>query len=160
MSLSTTEIAQLWRHVNRQMHELFRSTVQQYDLPPVAYLVLRHIQKEPGINVSQLARRLGIAKSHVSNTTEHLAREGFVEKRSDPSDQRILRLYLSESAQGRLDEMGNRSQAVWTLVFEEFPEDDLQDMARLLRLLLPALERANEKLCDKEALDALTKRGV
>lgn len=146
MSVTTAEIVHLWRQANRQMRGLIRQAVGHYDLPPMAFPLLRHIQDEPGITVSELARRLSTAKSHVSNTIEQLVKEGLVERQSDPADQRMLRLYLSEAATKQLEDMARRTDEAWMLVFEEFPEAELEDVARFLNGLLRALERANDKL--------------
>lgn len=144
MSTTPTEIAQLWRQVNRQMRELARSTHEQHDLPPLAFPVLFHIRKEPGITVSELARKIGAAKSHISTLTDTLARDDFLEKRSDPADQRLIRLYLKQAAIDLLQKHEEHSQAMWAQVFNELPEQDLEDLARFLRNLLEAFERANE----------------
>lgn len=143
MSITPTEIAQLWRRVNREMRELVRSTVSQHDLPPLAFPVLYHIRKEQGVTVSELARRIGAAKSHISTLTDTLARDGYIEKQSDPSDQRLIRMYLTRSAADLLQEHEERSQAMWATVFEQLPEKDLEDLGRFLRNLLGAFEHAN-----------------
>src|SRR5690606_5764279 len=59
MPTTPTEVAQLWRRVNREVRELIRSTAKRDDLPPLTFPVLFHIQKEPGITVSELARKIG-----------------------------------------------------------------------------------------------------
>lgn len=146
MSIKPAEIAHLWHHVNRQMHDLFRTTVQKYDLPSMAYPVLRHIQKEPGITVSQLSRRFGTAKSHISKIADQLMRENFIEKRTDPSDQRILRLYLTPSALRSLKGMGDRATKLWAAVLDELPENESEDLLRFLRKLLEALVQVNNKI--------------
>ena len=149
--MKPAEIVQLWHHVNRQMYDIFRSTVRQYDLPAMSYLALRQIQKEPGITISELARRIGTAKSHVSNIADQLVREDFIEKRTDSSDQRILRLYLTRSAFGGLEGMGDRAEMLWAQVIEELPEGELEDFSRFLRKLLDALIRVNDKITDAES---------
>lgn len=142
MSITATEVAQLWRHVNREMRELIRSTVKHDDLPPLTFPVLFHIRKEPGITVSELARKIGAAKSHISTLTDGLVRDGYIEKQSDPSDQRLIRMYLTAAAVTLLKEHEERAQAMWAMVLEELPERDLEDLARFLRNLLGAFERA------------------
>lgn len=143
MPVTPLEIAQLWRHVNRHMRSLFRNTVGTLDLQPFSFLLLRHIDETPGITVSELSRRVGASKSHTSTITEQLVQEGYVEKRTDPADQRLLRLYGTELAKETLDRFGARAEAFWTAVFEEFPSDELKDVERVLHRLLEALERFN-----------------
>lgn len=142
MPTTPTEVAQLWRRVNREVRELIRSTAKRDDLPPLTFPVLFHIQKEPGITVSELARKIGAAKSHISTLTDGLERDGYIEKQSDPSDQRLIRMYLTSAAVSLLNEHEERAQAMWAMVLQQLPEQDLEDLARFLRNLLAAFERA------------------
>lgn len=139
------EISLLWRHVNRQMRELMYRAGKEFDVPPFSFMLLRHIKEEPGITLSELARRVGAAKSHASTTVEQLVQDGYVEKRADPSDQRVLRLHVTEAARRMFAGLGNRAQGVWAIVLEEF-EGDSDDVARFFTALLSALERANARM--------------
>lgn len=162
MTVTSVEISQLWRHVNRQMRELIRSTVKEPHLPVLSFLLLRHIQDEPGITLSELARRVGTAKSHTSTMVEQLLQEGHIEKRSDPSDQRVLKLYLTEGATRCLEGMGDRAQEAWRIVIQELPEGEFEEVERFLRTLLSALERANARIekADAEPRSASESEGV
>src|SRR5690606_40015840 len=104
------EIAVLGQHVNREMRALMLRAGKEYELPPFSFMLLRHIKEEPGITLSELARRVGAAKSHTSTTIEQLVQEGYVEKRADPSDQRVLRLHATEAAMRMFARMGDRAQ--------------------------------------------------
>lgn len=150
MSASINEIAHLWHHVSRQMYELFRTTVQQFDLPSMAYPMLRQIHHEPGITVSELSRRLGTAKSHVSELADLLVREKFIEKRSDPQDQRLLRLYLTSTALEGLNAMRERANELWNALLEELPEGAAEELLRFLRTFHAALVRVNRKIQETE----------
>lgn len=55
-----------------------------------------------GVIVSELARHTEAAKSHVSNVIDQLVERDCVEKRPDPGDQRLQRLYVTRAAQRAL----------------------------------------------------------
>ncbi|HLS89981.1 MAG TPA: MarR family winged helix-turn-helix transcriptional regulator [Limnochordia bacterium] len=145
MPSTPLEISLLWRHVNREMRGLLHRAGREFEMPPFSFMLLRHIKEEPGITLSELARRVGAAKSHTSTTIEQLVQEGYVEKRADPSDQRVLRLHATEAAMRMFARMGDRAQGVWAIVLEEF-EGDTDEVARFLKALLTALERANARM--------------
>ena len=154
VAVTPLEIAQLWRRVHREMRALFRATVRDERLPFLAFPLLRHIQDEPGLTLSELARRTESAKSHMSTVVEQLVQEGFIEKRSDPADQRVLNLYLTDQAERHLEEMERRAGEAWALVLEAFPEYGPDDVARFLSMLLAALERANARVRSQAASEA------
>lgn len=132
------------------MHGLLRRAGKEYDLPPFSFMLLRHIDQTPGVTLSELARRVGAAKSHTSKAADQLVQEGYVEKRSDPTDQRVIRLHTTEAAKRYFEAMGDRAQGVWALVLEEF-DGESDEVVRFLRSLLTALERANARLDAAEA---------
>lgn len=113
------------------------------DLPFGALIRLRHIAVEPGVTIGELARRSGTVKSHVSKMMEQLVRQGYVEKRTDPADQRLVRVYVTRSA--AVAEMETRAREAWSGVVDEIPEAQLEQVVRGLRILLAALEQANGK---------------
>jgi len=143
------EIAALWWHVNREMRALLHRVGKEYELPAFSFMLLRHIKEAPGITLSELSRQVGAAKSHISTTLETLVKEGYVEKRSDPNDQRVVRLHATEAARRYFAALGDRAQGVWALVLEEYSGSS-EEVARFLRELLGALERANARF-EREA---------
>jgi len=140
-----TEIGELWRSVNREMHERFRQAFQGCDLPFGTLILLRVIKGEPGITVGELARRSGMVKSQVSKLVEQLVQQGHVQKQADPSDQRLVRITPVATATGSLAEMEARARAAWAAVVDEVPDAQLADVARGLQILLTALAKAQEK---------------
>lgn len=156
MPVTPVEISQLWRHVNRNMRTLFQRSMTERDLPPLSFLLLRRIEEEPGVTLTELARRVGSSKSHTSTMVDQLAQEGYVEKRSDPADQRVIRLHLTKEAERRFERMGERAGEVWAIVLQELPEGDIEDIARFLRTLLAALERANARIGEDASLASHT----
>ena len=141
-----TEVGELWRKINKDIHHRFRDAFRGCDLPFGGLLLLRHIGRQPGVTVGELARRSGMVKSHVSKMLEQLVRQGYVERRADPADKRLVRAYVTQSATDRMAEMEARAQDAWSAVMDEVPEAQLEDVARGLRILLAALETANGKV--------------
>src|SRR5690606_39702393 len=102
---------------------------------------LRQISAGPGVTLSELARRVGAYKSLITTTVEHLVKEGYVEKRSDPSDQRVVRLHVTEAARSFLASLGDRARGVWAVALEEY-DGPSEEVVRFLQALLEAGGRA------------------
>ncbi|HEY3316714.1 MAG TPA: MarR family transcriptional regulator [Bacillota bacterium] len=143
MSESLGEIGELLRSVNRAIHDRFRQAFQGCELHPGAMFMLRHISQEPGLTVGELAKRAGTAKSHVSKMMEQLVQQGYVEKRADPTDQRLVRIHVTRAAAENLSEMEERAREAWAGVVREIPQGQMEQVVRGLRILLTALEKAN-----------------
>ena len=90
-------LAELLYNFLRSVRPIWKQVLREQNLSPAALLILRQVAAEPWITINLLAQRTGIAKSHVSRIVNALSSQGRVEKRPDPSDQRLTRLYLTVS---------------------------------------------------------------
>ncbi len=136
-----SEIGELWHRLNREMRVALNDVFRESAMPPPVFFMLREIAREPGITVSELARRVAMVKSHVSRTVDHLARRGYVRKASDPADQRLIRLYATPAAGPALEHTARELQAAWQAVAANVPEEELAAVEQGMRILLRALER-------------------
>jgi DNA-binding MarR family transcriptional regulator len=136
---------ELLREVNHSIGKYIKEVIVRHDTPPTTMIITRHIWAEPGITISELARRTGIAKSHISNTIRDLDEKGWVEKKADAADQRLIHLHLTylaieELAQVRID-IRQRLRALVSSI----PEQQAADLVTGLKAVKSALDQAQEK---------------
>ncbi len=136
------ELGLLWRQVNREMHERMKEVFRDFDFSPMTHTLLHQIHKEPGVTVNQLARLSRTVKSNVSKLVDQLVAKDLVEKRADPSDQRLVRLYLTPKAEAQRDEVESRMQSAWLAVLNNIADDELEVAVGGLRAMRSALQRA------------------
>ena len=144
MSDPRAEIGKLWHQMSRELHDRFKQSFRDTDLPLMALILLRQIHEEPGVTISELARRSGTAKSHVSKMIDQLVQQGFLERRTDPADQRVLRVYMTQTAVNHKAAMEAKVQVLWTEVLAGLPQPDVEKVAAGLRILVGALDRSRE----------------
>mgnify|MGYP005834050091 CR=1 FL=1 len=143
-------LIELLQEVNRGFREHIREVLDGYKLPLAAMTVLKMIREEPGITVSELARRTGFAKSNVSNMIDWLGRQGWVEKRTDRADQRILHLHLTDSAADFLTAVKAEVRRRISDLVSGIPENRTGELIDGLREIHEALKKAKEKEKEKE----------
>ncbi len=146
------ELVELLRDVNRGLGKYARDVMSEHGIPFSMLMISKQIKAEPGITISELARRTGIAKSHISTSIRNFDQRGWVEKRSDASDQRILRLYLTKSATEELALVGSQIRQKFTALVADIPEQRARELVEGLRELKLALEKnrgndAHEPFC-------------
>jgi MarR family transcriptional regulator, organic hydroperoxide resistance regulator len=91
--------------------------------------------QEEGTTQSEIAERLHVQRATVTNMIHRLEAAGWIERRADPSDQRVLRVYLT--AQGRA--LHDRLQQVWTTVEAQTTQGmTLEEKLVFRRLLMQA----------------------
>lgn len=67
-------------------------------LTPANGNIMRYIDRNPGATPSEVADATGVFRSNLSTALRELERLGFVEKRSNPSDGRVIRLFSTAAA--------------------------------------------------------------
>ena len=122
-------------YTGRIHHMAFRSVLQEDGLPPAQAGALRIIIHTPGMSQRELADRLHIQRATVTVMLQKMERAGYVDRRPDPMDQRISRIYPTQAAV-QLDEEERRSvDGYFGQVFQNFTPQELQQMNEMLERL-------------------------
>lgn len=86
-------LAQVSRLHHYRAHELFSSLGLYRGQPPL----LIELWEQNGQTHSELAEKLHITPATATKMIQRMEKAGFVQRRSDPSDQRVSRVYLTET---------------------------------------------------------------
>lgn len=73
-----------------------------YGLTPHGLAVLGYLEQGTALTQRELARRCGVAPSTLNHTVDHLERSGWIERRRDAADRRLVRLALTETGHRQL----------------------------------------------------------
>jgi MarR family transcriptional regulator for hemolysin len=65
------------------------------------FVILDAVSVEPGLSQREIARRLSIEGPSVTRHLDHLEAEGLIERRGDPSDRRLTRVFLTDAGKER-----------------------------------------------------------
>lgn len=99
--------------------------------------LLRLVESRPGIGISEAARALHLAGNSVSTLVNHLVRDGYLIRETDPADRRAARLLLTEAAEQRLGDWQRRRAELVGRHVARLDEADRE----ALRAALPALRK-------------------
>jgi DNA-binding MarR family transcriptional regulator len=77
--------------------------------------VLQALWEQEGLMHTDLARRLQVQPATITKMLQRMERAGFVERRPDPNDQRISRVYLTTAGHAVRADV----QQVWRQLEEE-----------------------------------------
>ena len=121
-------LAQVCRLHHARAHTLLEEFGLYRGQPPV----LHALWEEEGRTHSELAARLHVQPATITKMIQRMERAGFVERRSDPEDQRVSRVYLTKAGHAIREDV----QQVWrTLEQETFAGFSLEERALLRRFL-------------------------
>jgi len=136
----TTDVARLMRTV-------FDRRVKTLGLTRPQWLALVRLKRRPGASQSELADLMEIEKAPAGKIVDRMQEKGWVERRPDPTDRRINRIYLTDR--------GERVHAAISPVAASTVNDSLADLTEEERAkLTDLLSVIKSRLLDMAAAGA------
>lgn len=141
------ELTEVVNRIRRALRASIRSEFPWETLPMAQVEILQRLAEEPGLRVSDLARRHRLAANTVSNLVQQLVTSGLLERATDPADRRAVTVRLTDAGSERLQ--------AWQRAHEHRIDTALTGLSptdrTAIAAALPALSRLATEL---EAADA------
>lgn len=142
----TTDIARLMRTV-------FDRRVKDLGITRPQWLAIVRLNRRPGASQSELADMMEIEKAPAGKIVDRLEERGWVERRADPVDRRINRIFLTER--------GKRVFAVISPVAQSTVRDAVADLSDTeIAVLMQLLMRVKTRLGELAEDDIPAKAGL
>ena len=85
--------------VARLLRTEFDRRVRQLGITRAQWLVLPRLHRRPGASHSELAEMMEVEKATAGRMIDRLVANGWVERRTQPDDRRVKRVYLTKEAE-------------------------------------------------------------
>ena len=128
-------------HVCKAHHFRVRQLLHEIGLYRGQQFVLCALWREEGVTHSELAEHLSVHPATVSNALRRMEQAGFLERRPDPEDQRISRVYLTP--EGR--DIRSAVERVWAKLEKETLRGFTNEERRSLESFLQRIHENLEK---------------
>jgi len=92
-------VGQLLAQVCRMSGHRLRGHMEKIGLHRGQGFALIHLWHNDGMSQSDLARSMHISPASVTNMLQRMERDGWIERKRDEADQRVVRVYLTAKAQ-------------------------------------------------------------
>jgi len=96
--------------------------------PPLFFTLV----KQDGLSQKELSDRLHLKAATVAVMLKRMEKAGLVERRPDPEDQRILRVYLTEKGKNIHNEVKEALKSMDSECFGNFTDEEKLTLKRLL----------------------------
>ena len=135
-------LAQICRLHHVRAHTLLETLGLYHGQPPM----LRALWEQEGLTHSELAASLHVQPATMTKMVKRMEKAGFVERKSDPDDHRVSRVYLTDA--GR--DVETQVKQVWrTLEDETFAGFTMEERVLLRRFFLQMRENLLQVTEDK-----------
>ena len=102
--LQKLTLGHLLAKVSRFVGGRMRMKLDSIGLRHAQGMILFHLWRQDGIAQNVLAQALHITPPTATNTLQRMERDGWIERRRDAADQRIVRVYLTPKARALHEE--------------------------------------------------------
>lgn len=143
----TRNLGFLIHEVARLMRRSFDQRVQELGLTQAQWRTLVHLSRSEGMNQSALAEILEIRPITLTRLLDKLQQAGWIERRQDPSDRRVYRLYITAQAQpmlAQLDTAAAETRAEATAGLSDAARRQFIDLLCAAKTNLLAAQRSRE----------------
>lgn len=108
---------------------------RSHDLSVAQFRSLGFINRNPGTQLSSVAKHLGLTPPSTSKLIDGLVERHLVERQPSTTDRRCITLHLTGSGKALLEASYQASKATLSIRLAGLAENDRADIIRALRLL-------------------------
>jgi MarR family transcriptional regulator, organic hydroperoxide resistance regulator len=135
-----TEIIELQRKVDQGRRQYEPDVWIRLNITVPQLKSLFFISHEGTTNLSKLAARLAVTPTNVTGIVDRLLKKGLVTRTESGQDRRILVLKLTEDGEKLVTRLRERRRGYMSDVLARMSRDDLEILARGIKLLANAVE--------------------
>jgi DNA-binding MarR family transcriptional regulator len=93
-------------------------------MSPAGLGVLRLLLAQDGLKSSEVAVRGGSSPGTITAVVNTLTREGYVKRHPDPSDRRVIRLYVTDKGRTACEAYTEVAGPMWRHAFDFLSDED------------------------------------
>lgn len=139
-----TSIMRLMGGLMRQHHYNSHLMLKDQDVHPGQPPVLFELSRQDGLRQSELAARMRVKPATLTVMLNRMVKNGHVERRPDPDDQRGSRVFLTDKGRAAVDEVREALHKSEEHVFEGITPEEKMLMRRLLLHMSDNVKKAEQ----------------
>jgi DNA-binding MarR family transcriptional regulator len=117
--------------LSRSIHSICDIEFKKLKLQKGQFIYLTRICENPGINFIDLTMLLKIDKTSTTKAIQKLETEGYIERKKDTNDKRVIRLYPTEKGFESYDDIINEENKNIGICLKDFTEDEKNTITEL-----------------------------
>ena len=135
-SHAATEALRQFRVIFGAVRQHFQAVEKACGVSGAQIWAMAALRETPGMKVSELAQALSIHASTASNLLDKIEKAGLIRRERNSTDQRVVRLYLTEAGEAALEKAPQPLTGILTHALGQLPDAALerlnQDLAALI----------------------------
>lgn len=132
--------------VSRLRRTLYDRWLSPLGITRSQWWVLAFLSRQDGRPQTELAEELDIGKVALGALIDRLEESGFVERRADPSDRRLKRVFLTKQSSLVIETLRERSATFNERILTGIPLESIDSAAQTLRTMKHNIRTAMDEL--------------
>ena len=148
------EFAFVLNDVARLLRTYADQRARQLGMTRAQWAVLARLEHNEGLKQTELAEMLDLQPITLTRLVDRLCASGLIERRADPADRRVKRLFLTPQARPLMDRLADLGHDLMGSVLEGFDAKAIERMIAELAGVKENLKTAIANRADKPAAQA------
>ena len=148
------EFAIVLKDVARMIRTYADHKASQFGVTYAQWVVLARLDRFEGLKQSELAEMLDLQPISLTRLLDRLCDAGMIERRSDPSDRRAKRLYLTPASKPIIERLGDLGEELMATALAGVEREAVEKMVAQLAIikenLRQAIQQKNAAAADTE----------
>ena len=132
----------LSRHIRRALNE----AVAEQGLFSGQHDIIILLTESPGITLRELSNRLGVSGATASVSVKRMEKSGFITKKPDDKDARIIRLYPTEKAKNAPANIKRKMQELEDVLKANMTQEQALELSDLLEIAIQNMLKRGEEI--------------
>lgn len=134
------------RNIKIGYEKTFDNLVEKYGINQIQIDIMLFLYNNPGYDTAQsMCDMRGLAKSNVSTAVEALCRKGWIERKTDNENRRIIHLKITKKAKDFVDEASEKQNSFFEKMFSDFSADQKKQARQMMNMIFNTLDNSEEK---------------
>ncbi len=136
------EFAFTLNDVARMLRTYADHKAAQFGITRAQWVVLARLDRSEGLKQSELAEMLELQPISLTRLVDKLCDSGLIERRADPIDRRVKRLFLTPAAHPLLEKLGNLGEGLMATALAGVDREAVERMVAQLEIVKENLRQA------------------
>jgi DNA-binding MarR family transcriptional regulator len=132
---SVIKIERSLRHVAFIIKKRGRDILVDFGITTPQFAALLALRENPNITMGELCDKLFLACSTATDLVDRMEKNGFLERKRDSQDRRVIRLSISERGQQVISEVVAARRRYVSSILEKLDEEEISQLAQSLERL-------------------------
>lgn len=132
---SVVKVERLLRHVAFIIKKRGREILEDFEITNPQFNALLTLREHPDITMGELCEKLFLACSTATDLIDRLEKNGYLERRRDPQDRRVIRLSISDKGRHVISEVIAARRRYVASILKQLSQEEIDRLAESLEKL-------------------------